>query len=116
MLRITTTDTARERKWILEGQLAGPFVAELRSAFESSGSSLQLRKSVVDLSNVTFIDEAGAQVLCGMAQQGVRFISRGVDTKNLLEGIERKAAPPLRRCLSWLGQTGLSTFGENKDK
>ncbi len=99
MLRITTTETAAEQKWILHGQLAGPFVAELRSSWESAEKA---RKSVVDLTDVTFIDEAGAVVLCAMEVAGVRFIARGVDTKHLLDELKRKTTPPMRRCLSWL--------------
>jgi anti-anti-sigma regulatory factor len=91
MLRITTT----EAKLTLHGQLAGPWVAELKSAWDES-----LR--VVDLTDVTFVDEAGARVLCAMKDAGVRFVARGVDTKQLLDELNQKAAPPLRRCLSWL--------------
>jgi anti-anti-sigma regulatory factor len=91
MLRITATDT----KLTLHGQLAGPWVAELKSAWDKS-------LSVVDLTDVTFVDEAGAQVLCAMKAAGVRFVARGVDTKHLLDDLSKKTAPPLRRCLSWL--------------
>jgi anti-anti-sigma regulatory factor len=93
MLRITAT----EAKLTLDGQLAGPWVAELKSAWVES-----LR--VVDLTNVTFVDEAGARVLCAMKDAGVRFVARGVDTKQLLDDLNQKAAPPLRRCLSWLAR------------
>src|ERR1700722_10718752 len=92
MLRITTTG----QKLVLQGQLAGPFVAELKSAWEIN------RHSLIDLTDVTFVDEAGAQALCAMKEAGVRFIARGVDTKHLLEDLKREKAPPLRRCLSWL--------------
>jgi hypothetical protein len=95
MLRITAT----ESKLTLHGQLAGPFVAELESAWNKS-------LTVVDLSEVTFVDEAGARVLCAMKEAGVRFVARGVDTKHLLDELQRKTAPPLRRCLSWLAKEG----------
>jgi anti-anti-sigma regulatory factor len=91
MLRITAT----EAKLTLYGQLAGPWVAELKSAWDES-------LLVVDLTDVTFVDEAGARVLCAMKDAGVRFVARGVDTKQLLDDLNEKAAPPLRRCLSWL--------------
>jgi hypothetical protein len=91
MLRITNF----ERTLTLHGQLAGPWVAELESAWDKS---LQ----VVDLTDVTFVDEAGARVLCAMKDAGVRFVATGVDTKHLLDELKRKTAPPLRRCLSWL--------------
>ena len=93
MLRIITT----ESKLTLHGQLAGPWVQELKVAWNES-----LR--VVDLTDVTFVDEAGARVLCAMKDAGVKFVARGVDTKHLLDDLKRKTAPPLRRCLSWLSK------------
>ena len=99
MLRITTTETDDRRKWILQGQLAGPWVAELRTVWKGTSKS---SKSVVDLTGVTFVDEAGALVLCEMRAAGVKFIASGVDTRHLLDDLKRKTAPPLRRCLSWL--------------
>jgi len=95
MLRITTTETEDRQKLILHGQLAGPWVDEFKAAW---GKSLR----VVDLTDVTFVDEAGARVLCAMKDAGVRFIARGVDTKHLLDDLKRKTTPSLRRCLSWL--------------
>jgi hypothetical protein len=91
MLRITTT----EAKLTLHGQLAGPWVDEFKAAWDKS-----LR--VVDLTDVTFVDEAGARVLCAMNDAGVRFVARGVDTKHLLDDLKRKTEPSLRRCLCWL--------------
>jgi anti-anti-sigma regulatory factor len=91
MLRITEDGS----KLVLHGQLAGPWVAELQSSWNKS-------LAVVDLTDVTFVDEAGARVLCAMKDAGVRFVATGVDTKHLLEDLKCKQAPPLRRCLSWL--------------
>jgi hypothetical protein len=94
MLRITEDAD----KLTLHGQLAGPWVAELESSWNKS-----LR--VVDLTDVTFIDEAGARVLCAMKDEGVKFIARGVDTKHLLDGLKCKTqAPALRRCLCWMAK------------
>jgi anti-anti-sigma regulatory factor len=91
VLRITSIDNSL----VLEGQLAGPFAEELQSSWDGS-------KCVVDLTGVTFVDEAGARVLCAMKEAGVRFIAGGVDTKQILAGLGGKKAPPLRRSLSWM--------------
>jgi anti-anti-sigma regulatory factor len=100
MLRITTsTDANKHQRWILQGQLAGPWAAELKSAWDKA---LKQPKCVVDLTDVTFVDEAGATVLCAMKEAGVRFIARGVDNKHLLGELKGPSAPALRRCLSWL--------------
>jgi anti-anti-sigma regulatory factor len=101
MLRITTS----EQKLVLHGQLAGPWVAELKAAWEPS-------LKLVDLTEVTFVDDAGAQVLCAMKDAGVRFVARGVDTKKLLEDLQCKSVPPLRRCLSWLGKDACRKDGK----
>jgi hypothetical protein len=102
MLRITATESTLT----LHGQLAGPFVAELESVWNQT---LQ----VVDLTEVTFVDEAGARVLCAMKEAGVRFVARGVDTKHLLDELKCKSAPPLRRCLCWLaGDVGRKDGGK----
>lgn len=93
MLRITED----ANKLILHGQLAGPWVSEFESAWNKS---LQ----IVDLTDVTFVDEAGARVLCSMHEAGVSFIARGVDTKHLLDDLKRKTAPSLRRCLCWMAK------------
>ena len=103
MLRITTTEQDGHLKWILQGQLAGPWAAELKAAWDQAGcNASKNRKCVVDLTDVTFVDEAGALVLSSMKSAGVRFIARGVDTKHLLEDLTRKTEPSLRRCLSWM--------------
>lgn len=91
MLRITSIDNTL----VLEGQLAGPFAKELASSWDGT-------KCVVDLTGVTFVDEAGARVLLAMKKAGASFIAGGVDTKQILAGFDGEEAPPLRRCLSWL--------------
>ena len=102
MLRITTTEQDGHLKWILQGQLAGPWAAELKAAWGARCGASKNRKCVVDLTDVTFVDEAGALVLSSMKSEGVRFIARGVDTKHLLDDLTRKTEPSLRRCLSWM--------------
>jgi anti-anti-sigma regulatory factor len=110
MLRITTTETENRPRLVLQGQLAGPWVAELQSSWDAIRGAGQ--KSIVDLTDVTFIDEEGARVLCAMKSAGVRFIANGVDTKHLLDELQRKTAPPLRRCLSWLSRDTTSRKDE----
>ena len=98
MLRIITTETEAGQKWVLHGQLAGPWAAELQSNWDKASVGI----GVVDLTDVTFIDEAGARVLCAMVGSGIKFIAGGVDTQQLLKDLKGKSEPPLRRCLSWL--------------
>ena len=102
MLKITNTGTETEQKWILYGQLSGPWVTELQSNWETTRFDSQGRRCVVDLTDVTFIDEHGERVLCTMRSQGAEFVARGVDTKQVLADLESKRKRPLRWCLEHL--------------
>ena len=102
MLKITNTGTATEQKWILCGQLSGPWVAELKSNWERTCFESRGRRRVVDLTDVTFIDERGEVVLRAMKSEGAEFVARGVDTKQLLADLGRMRESALRKCLAHL--------------
>jgi ABC-type transporter Mla MlaB component len=102
MLRITNSGTADEYKWILCGQLAGPWVAELRSNWEQKCRASSGQKCVVDLSDVTSIDEGGEELLREMRNAGADFIATGVDTKHILRMLKTSGKRPLRRFLAHL--------------
>ena len=102
MLKITNTGTATEEKWILYGQLSGPWVAELKSNWEKTRFESLGRKCVVDLTDVTFIDERGESVLRAMGSQGAEFVARGVDTRQVLAELKSKKRRSLRKCLAHL--------------
>ena len=102
MLKITNSETATEEKWVLYGQLAGPWVAELRSNWDEVHAWSIGRKYVVDLSDVTFIDENGEELLRELRDEGADFVARGVDTRHLLENLKSKEERSLRRFLAHL--------------
>jgi hypothetical protein len=106
MLRITHDQTKTEHKWTLCGQLTGPWVAELRACWEHSRDVVGRTRSVVDLSDVTFIDESGERLLSEMRSDGVKFIAAGVETKYLLENLKAKGQRPLRRFIGPLANCG----------
>jgi hypothetical protein len=58
---------------------------------------------VVDLSDVTFIDESGEQLLSEMRRAGAKFLAAGVDTRHLLKNLEAKGERPLRRFIAPAG-------------
>jgi hypothetical protein len=58
--------------------------------------------SVVDLSDVTSIDERGESLLRTMKEDGARFVARGVDMRHILSHLRSKAKPSLRRSLAHL--------------
>jgi hypothetical protein len=98
MLKITFD----ESRWILCGQLSGPWVTELRSAWEGVRCRSEQASYVVDLSNVTSIDERGETLLRAMKKDGARFVARGIDMKHILSHLRSNAKPSLRRSLAHL--------------
>jgi hypothetical protein len=110
MLRITQAQTETEQRWTLCGQLTGPWVAELRACWEhgrhvAAGTQIVVNL-VVDLSDVTFIDENGEKLLSEMRGEGAEFVAAGVDTKHLLKHLRTRGARPLRRCITPLFKYG----------
>jgi hypothetical protein len=90
MLRITHSTTVSEDKWTLCGQLAGPWVAELRANWDHARDRSRDRRYVIDLSDVTLIDTGGEGLLGDLRDEGAEFVARGVYTKHLLENLRSK--------------------------
>src|SRR3954447_11155544 len=95
MLRVTHSHTSAGGRWHLCGRLAGSWVDELRSCWRNTPHA----RSVLDLTDVTFIDEAGEQLLSEMHSAGVEFVAAGVENKDLLEGLKHNGRRPVRRLL-----------------
>ena len=90
MLRITMTDEPWGQRWILQGRLSGPWVAQLKLDWKKSHGPNGNRKCVVDVSDVTFVDLEGERVLKVMIKDGAEFIATGVYTKHILEILEKR--------------------------
>ena len=82
MLRVTITENSSGQTFLLEGELAGPSVSELENAWRSRSGTL--RKVVVDLSEVTFIDEIGERLLARMSEGRTEFLGGGVSIREQL--------------------------------
>ena len=87
MLRITVHDSTTALTFQLEGRLAGPWLREFEECWKSTLA--QQRKSIlrVDLTGVTFIDEAGKTCLANMHRQGAEFIAADCLTKEIVAEI-----------------------------
>jgi outer membrane protein TolC len=107
MLKITITDTPEEQKWTLQGQLTGTSVSELLSSWSNTRDARKGRRCMVDLDDVTFIDEEGESALDEMMREGVRTVARGVYTKQLLADIRSKNK---RRMCRFFGRMFVLTF------
>ncbi len=73
----------------LEGKLSGPCVDELDKCWQTCPSSEMAL--LVDLTNVSFVDEHGKELLARMHNNGIKLYSKSVMTKCLIEEIENAA-------------------------
>ena len=71
MLKITLHDSAKELRFRLEGKLSGLWVKELRQCWQTARSTTQQRETVLDLSELDFVDSEGQELLAEMDREGV---------------------------------------------
>jgi hypothetical protein len=106
MLRICNSETGGYQRWILCGQLAGAWVGALELEWRRQRSESSHLRAVVDLSDVTFIDEAGEGLLRELSNQGAEFVAKGIDTCHILDNLAVRDRPQLRRYLGPPGDEG----------
>ena len=90
MLRISTIDTRFQRRLVLEGKLVEPWLEELREAFRTASETLEGRRLVVDLTDVTVISCEAESTLSELMQQGAKFSCGGVLIKHMLKKLARR--------------------------
>jgi hypothetical protein len=105
MLRVSHTDNADGQRWSLCGCLAGPWVEELRAYWREVRRSTPRARAIVDLTDVTFIDEAGERLLADMQRADTEFVAAGVENKHVLASLRQQGKRPLRRLMEYLGAT-----------
>jgi hypothetical protein len=88
MFRISYSDTAEGQRWSLHGRLAGPWVDELRLCWRYARDRAPLARAIVDLKEVTFIDQAGEKLLAEMRSAGAELIAVGVEHQHLLATLD----------------------------
>ena len=86
MIRITAQRELSATRLFLEGKLSGPGVDELDKCWQekSSGEPLLL----VDLTNISFVDEHGKELLARMHERGARLFSTSLMTRCLIDEIQ----------------------------
>ncbi len=88
MLKITgqKDEATQEVALVIEGRLAGPWVAELE-AFCRVVSENRPRCTMIDLSGVTYIDAHGKALLACLWQAGAELRASGCLTRCVVEEI-----------------------------
>jgi hypothetical protein len=104
MLRVSYSDSPNGQHWSLCGHLAGPWVDELRSCWLLARQRAPRTRAVVDLKDVTFIDEAGEGLLAEMEKSGAELLAAGVENKHVVASLQKQAGCSLRRRLEDLCQ------------
>ena len=89
MLRISITNEVAFTRFKLEGKLAHEWVHEAETAWSVLRSLNGKQKVVIDLVNVTFVDEAGALLLARMRREEAQLVGSGLLIAALIEEIER---------------------------
>lgn len=119
MLRVSYSDTAKGQRWNLCGRLAGPWVDELRSCWRHARERAPKAAAVVDLNDVTFVDEAGEKLLVEMQAEGTEFIAAGVENKHLISGLGKKGktrGSALRTHNTSFSEPGALKEGKSEDQ
>jgi anti-anti-sigma regulatory factor len=91
MLRITITNTATEERWSLQGRLVAPWVNQLRASWKRARSTARMRRCIVNLDEVTFIDKSGERMLRSMSNQGAQFVASDVYVRHVIDRLKGKA-------------------------
>jgi hypothetical protein len=89
MLKISVRDEEPQKQVLLEveGRLAGPWVEELERCWESERKLVPPEVIVVRLANVSFIDEAGKELLGRISHAGSKLEGHGCMVRAIIARI-----------------------------
>jgi ABC-type transporter Mla MlaB component len=96
LLRITVNQKSGVHMLVLQGRLAGRSVEELTAIWNASRSERAGCRCVIDLVDVTSVDEGGEQALLAMMNEGAEFIAQGFYIKSLLKSLRERGSEPAR--------------------
>lgn len=93
-LRITLQENAKSLNMILEGRVAGPWVAELSRVWADTANGTLTPALTIDLRGVTYADENGRRVLRDIVAQARPHIMTNTPwTQYLAEEISQAHGP-----------------------
>jgi hypothetical protein len=90
VFKISIVDTRSRRTLVVEGMLAGAWIAELGTTWRNASQDLDSRKLVIDLRNLTVISREGEEAIFDLMKNGAKFTCGGVLTKHVLKQLVRK--------------------------
>jgi hypothetical protein len=90
MLRVELQDVGNTVTMRLEGRFVGPFAKDIRDLVRCCKIPLRL---VVNLSEVTFVDVVGEEVLLWLARIGGEFIAENCYPLHVCERLDLPMAP-----------------------
>ena len=96
MLRISIVDSPNQRRLIVEGELTGPWAAELRATCDKARVDLE-GEMIVDMNYLTAISQEGENLLFDLMREGIKFRCRGVFTKHVVRQVARRASRSSRQ-------------------
>lgn len=99
MLRFSYYRSDAGEDWRLWGRLAGPWADELRSVWRRIRKHAPRAHLTIDLNEVTFIDEAGEQLLAEMQSAGAELVATGAEQKHLLADLNNGGVASIRRAI-----------------
>ena len=87
MLRITVHQNSHSTTFQLEGRLSRPWLEELDRCWRRTLASKVKPVLRVDLTGLTFVDEAGKACLAAMYHEGADFVANDCLTKSIVDEI-----------------------------
>ena len=92
MLMITEQQNADSLTFKLAGALAGEWSTVLERCWCEATSLSKASCFIVDLTEVTFVDEIGKELLSLMMKQGAELIARDILMKSIVEEITKESS------------------------
>ncbi len=90
MFRACYSDTADAQRWTLHGRLTGVWVEEFRSCWKQAREQSHSARVIIDLKEVTVIDQAGQKLLAELRGAGANLIAAGVEHQHLLATLDKR--------------------------
>jgi len=88
MLKISVVETPKQRRLIVEGALMGAWAAELKNVCQrSQGDGREL---IVELRDLTAINDEGEMVLLDLMSDGIKIRHQGLFAKHVLDELARR--------------------------